>query len=254
MWREDPAPQCPSARSLIDAMCPTPSATPSPSPPPIWRTASPAQRRSVFAARSGSYAVSLGADAIAIARRREGGASLRFGGRAGIVSACPVLMTAIGWRDAVRDNLVAMSANSSDEIAVFQAYIDLINSERETIWARHNALLVANSLIVGALAISPTALWANKWAALAMLGAGLLISGAWLVITIQGWSVMRRHAELAGPSPRPLSSTCQTRSPRPSVTGPRRRSIGSLAGDGGFHPHVSGIGLYPLGLGLSGVL
>ena len=57
-------------------------------------------------------------------------------------------------------------ANPSEEIAVFQAYIDLINSERETIWARHNALLVANSLIIGALAISPTALWENKWAAL----------------------------------------------------------------------------------------
>ncbi len=76
-------------------------------------------------------------------------------------------------------------ADPSNEIAVFQAYVDLINSERETIWARHNALLVANSLIVGALAISPTALWANKWAALAMLGAGLLISIAWFLITIR---------------------------------------------------------------------
>ena len=87
-------------------------------------------------------------------------------------------------------------AKSSDEIAVFQAYVDLINSERETIWARHNALLVANSLIIGALAISPTALWANKWAALAMIGAGLLISAAWLGITMQGWSAMKRHADL----------------------------------------------------------
>ena len=88
-------------------------------------------------------------------------------------------------------------ASSSDEIAVLQAYIDLINSERETIWARHNALLVANSLIIGALAISPTALWENKWAALAMIGAGLLISVAWLGITVQGWSAMKRHADLA---------------------------------------------------------
>jgi hypothetical protein len=55
----------------------------------------------------------------------------------------------------------ADSATSSDEVAVFQAYVDLINSERETIWARHNALLVANSLIIGALAISPSALWQN---------------------------------------------------------------------------------------------
>ena len=88
-------------------------------------------------------------------------------------------------------------ASSSDEIAVFQAYVDLINSERETIWARHNALLVANSLIIGALAISPTALWENKWVALAMIAAGLLISVAWLGITVQGWSAMKRHADLA---------------------------------------------------------
>lgn len=92
----------------------------------------------------------------------------------------------------------ADEASTSDEIAVFQAYVDLINSERETIWARHNALLVANSLIVGALAISPQSLWGNKWAAVAMLGAGFLISGAWFAITILGWWVMRRHAELAG--------------------------------------------------------
>ena len=42
----------------------------------------------------------------------------------------------------------------SDELAVFQAYVDLINSERETNWARNNALLVANSLILGAMIAS----------------------------------------------------------------------------------------------------
>ena len=87
--------------------------------------------------------------------------------------------------------------SSPDEIAVLQAYIDLINSEREAIWARHNALLVANSLIIGALAISPTALWQNKWAALGMISAGAIISAAWLGITLEGWSAMKRHADLA---------------------------------------------------------
>jgi hypothetical protein len=62
----------------------------------------------------------------------------------------------------------------------------------------HNALLVANSLIIGELAISPTALLENKWAALAMLSAGLLIRAAWVGITVLGWSAMRRHADLAG--------------------------------------------------------
>jgi len=105
----------------------------------------------------------------------------------------------------------ADSASPSDEIAVFQAYVDRINSERETIWARHNALLVAHSLIVGALAISSASLWTNKWAALAMLSAGLLISGAWLAITILGWSAMRRHAELAGS----FASSCFKHLPNP---------------------------------------
>lgn len=88
-------------------------------------------------------------------------------------------------------------ADLADKATLFQAYVDLVNSERETIWARHNALLVANSLIVGALAISPTAFWTSKWAPMAMLGAGLLISIAWFLITWYGWSVMRRHAEVA---------------------------------------------------------
>ena len=59
------------------------------------------------------------------------------------------------------------SSSSSNEIAVSQAYTNLINSEREILWGRHNALLLANSLIIGALAISPAALWQNKWGALA---------------------------------------------------------------------------------------
>ena len=90
------------------------------------------------------------------------------------------------------------SPSHSDEIAIFAAYIDLINSERETLWARHNALLLANSLIIGSLAISPAALWENKWAAVAMLSAGILISVAWLGIAIQAWVSIRHHANLAG--------------------------------------------------------
>ena len=85
----------------------------------------------------------------------------------------------------------------SDKATLFQAYVDLINSERETIWARHNALLVANSLIVGALAVGPAALGTTRWAGLAVIGAGLLISTAWLLITIHGWLAMRQHTAIA---------------------------------------------------------
>jgi hypothetical protein len=40
-----------------------------------------------------------------------------------------------------------------------QTYVDLVNSARATMWSRHNAMLVANSLILSALAISPTHGW-----------------------------------------------------------------------------------------------
>jgi hypothetical protein len=103
------------------------------------------------------------------------------------------------------------AASSSDETAVFQAYVDLINSERETLWARHNALLLANSLIIGALAISPAALWENQWAALAMLGAGLLVSAAWIGLTVLAWLALRRHAEVAGT----FASSCFEHLPNP---------------------------------------
>jgi hypothetical protein len=103
------------------------------------------------------------------------------------------------------------SADSSDAIAIFNAYVDLINAERATVWARHNALLVANSLIVSALAISPAALWENEWAVLAFLCAGLLISGAWLLITIKGWAVMKRHGEVAGA----FAASCFKQLPNP---------------------------------------
>ena len=102
------------------------------------------------------------------------------------------------------------SSSSSDEIAVFQVYASLINSERETLWARHNALLLANSLII--VAISPAALWQNKWGALAMLSAGLIISAAWVGIAVEGWSALRRHADLAGTFASDASSTSPIRS------------------------------------------
>ena len=69
---------------------------------------------------------------------------------------------------------------------------------------------MANSLIIGALAISPAALWENKWAALAMLSAGLLISAAWLGITVQAWSAIRGMPILPENSPRPLQASAES--------------------------------------------
>ncbi len=45
-----------------------------------------------------------------------------------------------------------------------------------------------------AIAISQT----ERWADLALIGAGLLISCVWLFVTVEGWAVVRRHVEIAG--------------------------------------------------------
>ena len=102
------------------------------------------------------------------------------------------------------------SADTSDEIAVFQAYTSLITSEHETLWARHNALLLANSLIIGALAISPAALWENKWAALVMLSAGFVISVVWVGMAVLAWSTIRRYAILPEASLPPVNPFAET--------------------------------------------
>jgi hypothetical protein len=66
-------------------------------------------------------------------------------------------------------------------------------------------------VIIASLAISPTALWEHKWAALAMLGGGLVICAAWFLITLLGWSAMRRHCDLAGS----FASSCFAHLPNP---------------------------------------
>jgi fatty acid desaturase len=118
-------------------------------------------------------------------------------------------------------------ANSPDGLAAFQTYANLINSERETLWARHNALVLANSLIIGALAISPAALWENKWAALAMLGAGLVICAAWFLMTVLAWSAMRRHCDSPRHLPHLVSRTFPVLSRKPSAIASRGGSIAS---------------------------
>jgi hypothetical protein len=95
--------------------------------------------------------------------------------------------------------------NSSDELAVFQAYVDLINSGRETNWARNNALLVANSLILGAMIASPTGLSGQQGLTLLLLGAGFLMTLVWAAITIAGWNVLGRDPVLALLRPAPQS-------------------------------------------------
>ena len=105
--------------------------------------------------------------------------------------------------------------NCSDELAVFQAYVDLINSERETNWARNNAMLVANSLILGAIIASPSGLSGPRGLTVALLGAGFLITLVWAAITVAGWNVLDRHVKLAAT----LALPCFAQLPNPFSKG-----------------------------------
>ena len=89
------------------------------------------------------------------------------------------------------------SASSSDEFAIFEAYVGLINSEHETLWARHNALLLANSLIIGALAISPAALW-ETMGGTCHAECRAPRQRRMARDRDRGWSAMQRHVEIAG--------------------------------------------------------
>jgi hypothetical protein len=67
------------------------------------------------------------------------------------------------------------------------AFSDLVMISVPVFFAQTPALFIESLQTIASM----------EWAALAMIGAGLLISAAWLGITVRGWSAMKRHADLA---------------------------------------------------------
>lgn len=73
----------------------------------------------------------------------------------------------------------ASSANASDVLAVYKIYMDRINSERQTVWARNNTLLLINVVIIG-LVVTKEEFLASSDAA---LKSQLILGGFGLLIT-----------------------------------------------------------------------
>ena len=82
-----------------------------------------------------------------------------------------------------------------DAYATLKLYVDLANSERQTIWARNASMLVGNSFIITAIrsnkATTDTSL------SIAFSLCGILICVLWAIMVVHGWSHLYKHMNKA---------------------------------------------------------
>jgi hypothetical protein len=69
-----------------------------------------------------------------------------------------------------------------DPAAFLKAYVDFANSERQVIWGRNSAMLVANSFMLTALGVSQF-----RTIQLAIASAGMVVCTLWFAMTLRGW-------------------------------------------------------------------
>lgn len=84
---------------------------------------------------------------------------------------------------------------TSDVLAVYHSHVDILNSERETIWARNNALLVANTLLIGLIFGQSITSPELK---LIVSAVGFAVCAAWLMMTYRGWELLQKHVNNIG--------------------------------------------------------
>lgn len=70
-----------------------------------------------------------------------------------------------------------------EKLAALRLYIDLSNSEKQAIWARHATMIVGNSLIINAIRTEPSTSSNSIWFNVA--GLGLCV--VWAIMTWVGW-------------------------------------------------------------------
>ena len=75
---------------------------------------------------------------------------------------------------------------------MYSCYIQLINSERQAIWQRFAAMIMANSFLIGFLSKDNT-----TGIAIAVAGCGLAVSISWLLMTIRAWTHFYRLYQAA---------------------------------------------------------
>ena len=83
--------------------------------------------------------------------------------------------------------------SDSTMTALFNAYVTLTNSERQTIWQRYSVMLIANTFVFGFLRIS------KQSDVEVLIGSvfGLLLCCAWMIIQVTGYKAYNTWIEIA---------------------------------------------------------
>jgi len=71
---------------------------------------------------------------------------------------------------------------TNDYLAALKFYVDLANSEKQAIWARHATMVVGNSLLINAIETEK-----GSGVGTMLSGAGLVLCGLWGIMTWDGW-------------------------------------------------------------------
>lgn len=77
-------------------------------------------------------------------------------------------------------------------------FIDALNAETQLVWARYNAMVVANSIILGFIGVSFIAVaqnFAPKELTFGLAFGGGLLDYLWLFMTSLGWSLSKRFLQ-----------------------------------------------------------
>ena len=73
--------------------------------------------------------------------------------------------------------------SADDALAALKFYVDLANSEKQAIWARHATMVVGNSLLINAVRSDPF-----SWTNVSLCVAGLVLCILWGIMTWVGWT------------------------------------------------------------------
>lgn len=96
-------------------------------------------------------------------------------------------------------------AGESRAQATLKLYVDLTNSERQAIWARTAAMLVANSFIITAIRLGPANADAPSVTLFSWAGIGICL--LWGIMAWRGWEIAHGYMEAANRLPlRPPSN------------------------------------------------
>lgn len=79
----------------------------------------------------------------------------------------------------------------------YQSVISLLNNESQVIWRSFQALIAANTLLLGTAAVLKSFLKAPNFYGIVLSAIGMLICASWFIIQLRQWSYHDKYVKLA---------------------------------------------------------